>query len=408
MHADLVVAGGGAAGFFAAVRAKAEAPQARVVILEKSRELLAKVAISGGGRCNVTHDCHDPKELVTRYPRGGKELLGPFHRFQPADTIDWFESRGVRIKAEADGRMFPVSDDSADIVNALMREVERLEVKIRTLCGLAGAEKTETGFRLTLTDGREMDCRALVIASGGNRAGGGWQVAESLGHTVVEPVPSLFSFHVRNPVLEGLAGVGVEMAEVRIPEMNASRSGPMLITHKGLSGPAVLKLSAWRARELAARRDEVGLEINWAAPRDAAAVEAELAARRREQGARPALKTPLFELPRRLWERLCARAGIVDDVQWARLAADQREGLVESLVAMPCAMRGKTLNKEEFVTCGGVELGEVDMKTFQSRLRPGLFFAGEILNIDGVTGGFNFQAAWTGGYLAGTAAGGML
>ncbi len=401
----IVIAGGGAAGFFAAIHAKAAAPDASVVILEKSRELLAKVAISGGGRCNVTHHCFDPKELITRYPRGGKELLGPLHRFQPADTIEWFESRGVKLKVEEDGRMFPVSDDSADIVQALTREARSLGVEVRLQQGLSQAEYLDSGFRLGLTDGSSCECQVLILSTGGNRASGGWAVAEQLGHTIVEPVPSLFSFHVQDAVIEGLSGISVDPVAVSIPEMKAEQSGPMLITHKGLSGPAILKLSAWQARELAERKDEVGLEINWVAGVSQGDVRRDVEQNRKRRGARPVLKTVMYELPRRLWERLCGRAGIVNDVQWARLTADQEQGLWIALTAMPCRMRGKTLNKEEFVTCGGVELKEVDMKTFQSRICPGLFFAGEVLNVDGVTGGFNFQAAWTGGFLAGTAAG---
>lgn len=405
---DLAVAGGGAAGFFAALHAKAAAPDARVVILEKSRECLAKVAISGGGRCNVTHSCFDPARLIQFYPRGGRELRGPFTRFQPRDTIEWFESRGVALKTEEDGRMFPVSDSSADIIGALRREAEALDVRINFLQGLQAAEAVEDGFLLTLTDDTRLHCRALVIATGGNRGSGGLEVAASLGHSILEPVPSLFSFHVKSPMLEGLAGISVEEAELRIPELKAADRGPLLITHSGLSGPAVLKLSAWQARALAERQDAVDLELQWLGNRDDAGVRAWMEAQRRDQGARLVTRTPPEGIPRRLWERLCALAGIGGDTAWSRLPGGQRESLHTLLLRAPCTMRGKTLNKEEFVTCGGVSLKEVDMKRFESRLHPGLFFAGEVLDIDGVTGGFNFQAAWTGGFLAGTAAGEML
>lgn len=399
---DLVVAGGGAAGYFAAVHARAACPDLRVLILEKSREVLAKVAISGGGRCNVTHACFDPKLLITRYPRGGRELLGPFHRFQPADTVEWFESRGVKLKTEEDGRMFPVSDDSADIIRALTGEAERLGVRVERQRGLERARPVEGGFELDCTDGSTFRCRGLILATGGNRASGGWAVAELLGHRIVPPVPSLFSFHVQHPVLEGLAGIAVDPAGVSLPEMGAAQTGALLITHKGLSGPAVLKLSAWQAPGLAARRDEVELIINWVPAHPDPL--AELQRMRRQSGARAVFKTRLFELPRRLWERLCLHAGIGEELPWARLTALHQQALFRSLTAMEAQMRGKTLNKDEFVTCGGVDLKEVDMKKFQSRLHPNLFFAGEVLNIDGVTGGFNFQAAWTGGFLAGNAA----
>ena len=402
----MAVAGGGAAGFFSALHAKAYAPDARVVILEKSREFLAKVAISGGGRCNVTHACFDPSRLIQFYPRGGRELRGPFHRFQPRDTVEWFTSRGVALKTEADGRMFPVSDSSADIVNTLLEEARMLDVRLNALQGLAAARtRPGGGFDLELTDGSSMTCRVLILATGGNRGSGGLAVAASLGHTLQEPVPSLFSFHVRSPMLEGLAGIAVDPARVHIPDLKASDAGPLLITHKGLSGPAVLKLSAWQARALAERNDAVELRIQWLGNMTRDTLQAEMDECRNCQGGRPVFKTPLGGLPRRLWERLVQLAGMSEAVTWAQMTAAQRGALMEMLLEASCSMRGKTLNKEEFVTCGGVSLKEVDMKTFGSRLHPDLFFAGEVLDIDGVTGGFNFQAAWTGGFLSGTAAG---
>lgn len=402
----MAVAGGGAAGFFSALHAKAYAPEARVVILEKSREFLAKVAISGGGRCNVTHACFDPSRLIQFYPRGGRELRGPFHRFQPRDTVEWFTSRGVELKTEADGRMFPVSDSSADIVNTLLDEARMLDVRLNALQGLASARPHPGGgFDLELTDGSSMRCRVLILATGGNRGSGGLAVAASLGHTLQEPVPSLFSFHVRSPMLEGLAGIAVDPVQVHIPDLKASDTGPLLITHKGLSGPAVLKLSAWQARALAERNDAVELRIQWLGNMTQDTLQAEMGQCRNRQGGRAVFKTPLGGLPRRLWERLVQLAGMSEAVTWAQMTAAQRGALMEMLLEAPCSMRGKTLNKEEFVTCGGVSLKEVDMKTFGSRLHPDLFFAGEVLDIDGVTGGFNFQAAWTGGFLSGTAAG---
>ena len=402
---DLAVAGGGAAGFFAALRAKSASPESRVVILEKSREFLAKVAISGGGRCNVTHHCFDPARLIRFYPRGGKELRGAFHRFQPADTMEWFSSRGVALKVEADGRVFPVSDNSADIINALLAEADALGVKRNPLRGIQSARPAEDGFVLTLTDDSTLHCRALVLATGGNRGSGGLEVAKNLGHTILDPVPSLFSFHVRSPILEELAGITVDPVEVRIPALAARESGSMLITHKGLSGPAILKLSAWQARALAEKSDQVALEVNWLGSAKEREVHDEMDRLRRDQGGRFISRTPMGGLPRRLWERLVQLSGISEATTWARLPAPQRDALATFLVCSRLPMRGKTMNKEEFVTCGGVSLKEINMKTFASRLHPGLFFAGEILDIDGVTGGFNFQAAWTGGFLAGNAAG---
>ena len=402
---DLVVAGGGAAGFFSAIHAQSIAPDARVVILEKSREFLAKVAISGGGRCNVTHACFDPARLIRFYPRGGRELRGPFHRFQPTHTIDWFESRGVPLKTEADGRIFPVSNQSADIVNTLLKEAEALGIRREPLRGVSNAQADPQGFLLALTDGTRLRCRALLLATGGNRGSGGLEIARNLGHTIAEPIPSLFSFHVRDPVIHGLAGITIDPVRVRIPSLSASESGPMLITHKGLSGPAILKLSAWQARALAENHDHVHLEINWLGDTTAESLRREMDQQRSAHGGRTVKRTPLGGLPKRLWERLVSLAGIEEPTTWARLPGPQRDALHTALLATPCTMHGKTMNKEEFVTCGGVVLKEVDMKTFASRVQPGLFFAGEVLDIDGVTGGFNFQAAWTGGALAGTAAG---
>lgn len=400
---DIVIAGGGAAGFFAAIHAKQASPSASVVILEKSRELLAKVALSGGGRCNVTHHCFDPNVLVEHYPRGGKELRGAFHRFQPSDTIDWFESRGVDIKTEADGRMFPVSDDSGDIVRTLETEAHQLGISIWKKKGLREAHPTSHGFECILTTGESLSGRALILATGGNRASGGWAVAEQLGHRIIEPVPSLFSFHVRDPVIAGLAGVSVDPVEVSIPEMKAVQRGPLLITHKGLSGPAVLKLSAWQARELADATNQAALSINWIPDHNDSL--GDLCRLRKTKGAQRVISANPFSLPRRLWQRLCARALIEESTQCAQLTSCQEEALHRALTRMECTMRGKTLNKEEFVTCGGVDLLEVDLKHFRSKRHPTLYFAGEVLNIDGVTGGFNFQAAWTGGFLAGSAAG---
>jgi len=297
---DLAVAGGGAAGFFAAVQAKAAAPAARVVILEKSREFLAKVAISGGGRCNVTHACFDPARLIQFYPRGGRELRGPFTRFQPRDTMAWFESRGVPLKTEEDGRVFPVSDNSGDIIEALRREAEKLDVRMNPLQGLQSAKVNAGGFALELTDGTRMQCRALLLATGGNRGSGGLEVAASLGHRIMEPVPSLFSFHVRSPMLEGLAGISVEHVRVRIPELKAADEGPLLITHSGLSGPAILKLSAWQARALAERQDAVDLEIQWLGDMTEPALREILGEQRRQQGARMVMRTPIKTLPHHL------------------------------------------------------------------------------------------------------------
>ena len=402
----IVIGGGGAAGFFGAIHAKIEDPDAEVIILEKSIETLAKVAISGGGRCNLTHACFDPDRLVGHYPRGHRELRGAFHRWNPRHTVDWFEQRGVRIKTEADGRMFPVTDSSQTIVDCLREEARRLGVRVETRRGVSGAtwNQADRCFDLTLHGASPRSADFLLLATGGNRQSGGLAVAQGFGHQIVDPVPSLFGVHVRDPLLKGLAGIVVPDVRVGIADSRLAQGGGLLITHWGLSGPAILKLSAWGARELAARDYRLMLAVNWWGQDTRHAVEAVLASWRRDHGARSvSTANPSPGIPRRLWERLVQRANIGGDTAWSRLPRAGLEALLDACVDCRLAVSGKSMNKEEFVTCGGIALNEVDMKTMQSRIRPGLYFAGEILDVDGVTGGFNFQAAWTTGYLAGTA-----
>ncbi len=397
----ICIAGGGAAGFFAAIQCKAACPEVDVLLLEKSRELLAKVVISGGGRCNVTHSCFDPRQLVEKYPRGSRELLGPFHQWNPTQTVEWFESRGVRLKTEADGRMFPVTDSSATIMQCLLDEAERVGVKIQTLQGLRAAEP---GFELALSDGSHFACDLLLLATGGNRRSGGLEIAEQFGHHIKEPVPSLFTFYIDAPLLKDLSGIVVEQVEASVEGTKLRQDGPLLITHWGVSGPAILKLSAWGARELAARDYRFELRVNWLPDVSREVVAATLAGARREQGSQVVGKQSLFPgIPRRLWQRLTVVAGVASGTLWAQLSKSGTEALTQALVNTQLSVTGKSMNKEEFVTCGGVSLKEVNMKTMESRLHPGLYFAGEVLDIDGVTGGFNFQAAWTTGYLAGRA-----
>jgi predicted Rossmann fold flavoprotein len=399
----IVVVGGGAAGFFGAIKAAEDAPGAKVLLLEKSPELLAKVTLSGGGRCNVTHHCFDVDRLVRNYPRGSRELLGPFHRFQPRDTVQWFESRGVKLKVEADGRMFPVTDRSSSIVDALQRAVRQAGVVIRTSCGLRELTKhPEGGFRLRLTDGSELNCDRLLLATGGNKNTAGYGLAASVGHTIEPPVPSLFTFHINDPSLHALAGIAVPEAQVTAPDLRLVQNGPLLITHWGLSGPAVLKLSAWGARAMAECDYAFALQVMWQrGPRDAMAQT--LSAWRTRQAARTVVSGGPLEVPVRLWAWLSQRAGVEADRVWSRLTKEQERRLVEEITACRLEVTGKSTFKEEFVTCGGVRLNEVDFKTMESRVCPGLHLAGEVLNIDAVTGGFNFQAAWTTGWLAGQA-----
>lgn len=403
-HRRIAVIGGGAAGFFAAIAA-AERLGARgeVVLFEATAHLLAKVRISGGGRCNVTHACFEPPELVKKYPRGGRELLGAFHRFQPRDTIEWFAARGIVTKTEEDGRMFPVTDDSATIVDCLMSAATRAGVRIRTSAPVRAMAKEGGTFRLTLGSGGVEDFDRVIVATGGNKASGGLAIAESFGHTIVPPVPSLFTFHIADPRLVDLAGISVDAAVVSAPGTKLRTEGPVLITHAGLSGPGILKLSAWGARAFAERNYDFPIAINWVPPHTKDSL-AKALATVREQNARKQVATfSPVAVPQRLWERLVVAAGVAPTTPWAHVSNPGLQALAGQLVAGEYAVTGKSMFKDEFVTCGGVKLSEVDFRTMESRLCPGLHFAGEVLDVDGVTGGFNFQNAWTTGYLAGMA-----
>lgn len=368
---DLIVIGGGAAGIFAAIQAKESYPESSVLVLEKTATLLAKVRVSGGGRCNVTHSCFDPKQLVNNYPRGSKELLGPFHRFQPQDTIRWFTERGVALKTEADGRMFPTTDSSQTIINCLLNEAKRLGVEIRLGQKIERITKADH-FCLHLKDGATLESYNLLLATGGNKDG--HEFAHSLGHTIVPPVPSLFTLHSPTSPLNVLSGIAVQ--DVAIELEGHKQRGPLLITHFGFSGPAVLKLSAWAARTLFDRNYRAELKINW------------LPQLTEEEIYEKLVEGDHIYLPKKLYQALTSDKNLRKVAQ--KLHADVYQ------------IDGKTMHKEEFVTCGGVSLKEINFKTMESRHCPGLFFAGEILDIDGVTGGFNFQNGWTTGFIAGS------
>ncbi len=411
----IVIAGGGAAGFFAAIAAAEGNPAAQVTLYEATAHPLAKVRVSGGGRCNVTHACLDPRELVKRYPRGGRELLGPFHRWGPRETIAWFASRGVELKTESDGRMFPVTDDSATIVSCLQKAAADAGVKVVSCRGVRSADyihrvDTQSGaprFNLTLTDGSGVSADSLLLATGGNKGSAGLAIAERLDHTIEPPVPSLFTFHIDDPRLRGLEGLSVPQVSTAIVGTKLRESGPILVTHWGLSGPAILKLSAWGARELHARDYRVTLVVNWAPPFNPDSARDALDAARVDNARKQVSTWNPFAVPARLWERLVVAAGIGETATWATLAKPRLHALALQVTAGEFAVEGKSLNKEEFVTCGGIRLREVDFRTMESRVRPGLYFAGEVLDIDGVTGGFNFQSAWTTGWLAGRAMAGQ-
>ncbi len=398
----ILIAGGGASGFFAAITAAEANPNAQVVLLEKGTHLLAKVGISGGGRCNVTHACFEPRELATRYPRGGRTLIGPLTRFGPTETIDWFQSRNVFLKTEHDGRVFPITDSSQTIIDCLTTAARQAGVKILTGTGVATIKNTPAGgFILQLTNGSLMECDRFLWAAGGCRPES--HPPSSLGHTLTPPVPSLFTFHVDAPWLRELPGVSVESVEVSVPHTDLKECGPLLFTHSGLSGPAILRLSSWGARPLHELNYHFPLHLNWLPASSSADILREIQIRRETIGAQMVLRSRWNPLPLRLWEQLLLRAGITEEHRWSKLNRETALQIAQILTSTQLLVTGKSMNKEEFVTSGGIPLKEVDFKTMESRLVPGLYFAGEALDIDGLTGGFNFQSAWTTGWIAGHA-----
>ena len=397
----VIVLGGGAAGFFAAITCADADPTCQVIILERAPEVLAKVRISGGGRCNVTHACFDPARLVTFYPRGGRALRGPFSRFQPQDTLEWFESRGVALKTEEDGRIFPVTDQSETIINCLTAEAARVGVTVTRnviVQRIERARDKNNHFQLILKSGDPITADCVIMATGSSPIA--WSWAENLGHTLAPPVPSLFTFTISDPRLEDLAGLSVPAAGLSVEGVKLRQTGPLLITHTGLSGPAVLKLSAWGARELHERNYQFSLHVNWLGERFDPLV-VRLAGLRKKHAANLILAHNIRELPRRLWARLCTAAGIADSSRWSDVANPTLRTLAFQITDGVFVVTGRSPFKEEFVTCGGVHLDQVDFRTMESKRCPGLYFAGEVLDIDGLTGGFNFQSAWTTGWIAG-------
>jgi predicted Rossmann fold flavoprotein len=410
----LVVIGGGAAGFFGAIAAAKSNPRARVILLEASNQPLAKVRISGGGRCNVTHACFDPKILIQNYPRGGKALLGAFTRFQPQDTVAWFAAQGVQLKTEADGRMFPTTDSSETIVNCLLKVAKTAQVELRTQAAVvavkqlkeqkSASENANSGFEILLKSTEKILCDRLLLATGSNPTG--YKIAQHLGHTIEQPVPSLFTFNVSDEKLTQLAGISVNNVKLNLlvgKHPLLEQTGSLLITHWGLSGPAVLKLSAWGARALHASNYQATLIINWLPQLSLEELRQKLIACRNDSTKRLIVSHRGVDLPQRLWKYIVSRAGISAENRWSQLSNKNLNQLVQELSQGKYFINGKGVFKEEFVTCGGVNLKQVNFQTMESKLVPGLYFAGEILDIDGVTGGFNFQSAWTTAYLAGTA-----
>jgi predicted Rossmann fold flavoprotein len=372
-------------------------------VLEKGPQFLSKVRISGGGRCNVTHACFDVRDFASRFPRGERELIGSFSRFQALDTVEWFESRGVKLKTEGDGRMFPVTDRSQTIIDCLVSAARNAGVSLVANRGVTRiVRKPEGGFVLTLSNGETVECDQLLLATGGCRTAALGDLAVSLGHSLEPPVPSLFTFHIEIPWLRELSGTAVPMVEAAVPELNLRERGPLLLTHWGLSGPVILRLSAWGARSLHALDYKFSLRLNWLPDIDSESLHDQLGRNRQSHPTRLVRNTPISPLPARLWERLMAD-GIPGDIEWARVSKADQRWAVQQLTQTEFPVVGKSLNKDEFVTCGGVRLRDVDFKTMESRICRGLYFAGELLDIDGITGGFNFQAAWTTGWLAGKA-----
>ncbi|MGB3616302.1 MAG: NAD(P)/FAD-dependent oxidoreductase [Elainellaceae cyanobacterium] len=407
MALQITVIGGGAAGFFAAIACAEAHPSVRVTLLEAGRCCLAKVAISGGGRCNVTHACFEPARLVTHYPRGGRALQGAFSRFQPQDTVRWFSDRGVPLKTETDGRMFPTTDDSATIVDCLQQAARRVKVEVRTGAAVSTLERRDR-FHIGLKSEALLADR-IILATGSSPKG--HALARALGHHIEPPVPSLFTFTVHDAALRRLAGVSVNAVRIQMPLSKGKvleQTGPLLITHWGFSGPAVLKLSAWGARHLHGGGYRTTLRVNWLPDQTEeslrqALLQAKATIPKRAIAAPPAALAPA--LPKRLWSYLLAKADLDSQTQWAQLSKGGLHRLIQELSRGDFTVQGKGTFKDEFVTCGGVKLSEVAFKTMESRRCPGLYFAGEILDIDGITGGFNFQSAWTTGWLAGQSAG---
>ncbi|MEJ8801818.1 BaiN/RdsA family NAD(P)/FAD-dependent oxidoreductase [Pontibacter sp. H249] len=404
---NIIVIGGGAAGFFGAIACAEANPNAQVTILEKSNKLLSKVRVSGGGRCNVTHNCFVPTVFSQHYPRGAKQLKEAFKNFGATETIAWFEKHGVKLKAEADGRMFPVTDNSETIIDCLMREAKRAGISIKTSTAVDKIEPQSINgnpqFLLNLSNGQSITADKVLVCTGGNPKSQAYNWLRELGHNIQAPVPSLFTFNVPDNALKELMGVSVPKAKVRIAGQKLEYEGPLLITHWGYSGPAVLKLSAWGARLF----HDIGYTftalINWIPEYTEEALREHLQDYRQSHPKKTVSSNPIFGLPQRLWKALTILADIPEQTRWAELPAKNTNKLIEALHRAPFEVKGKTTFKEEFVTCGGIDLSEVNFKTMESRVQPGLYFAGEVLDVDGITGGFNFQAAWTTGYLAGKA-----
>ncbi|WP_298878780.1 NAD(P)/FAD-dependent oxidoreductase [uncultured Polaribacter sp.] len=392
----IIIIGGGAAGYFTAINAKENNPELDITILEKGKEVLQKVKISGGGRCNVTHACFIPKELTEFYPRGKKELLGPFHQFMTGDTFEWFEERGVPLKIEEDNRVFPEANTSQAIIDCFQNAVDKLNIKVLTNCGVNEVYQQENKW-IVNTKSEVFKADKVIVAAGSSKKV--WELCKTLDHTIVKPVPSLFTFNINDKRLVDLLGTSVPNATVKIVNTKLEASGPLLITHWGMSGPAVLKLSAFGARVLADKNYQYNVEVNWLSRPTDKVLNVLLNLKKKEPRKTVILKSPFSEVSKRLWERFVIASGIKQNQNWADLKNIQIETLANQLTKGIFNANGRTTFKDEFVTAGGIDLKEINFKRFESKIHKNLFFVGEVLNIDAVTGGFNFQNAWTGGYI---------
>ncbi len=392
---DIIIIGGGAAGYFTAINIAEKNSNHKIAILERGKNVLEKVRISGGGRCNVTHACFVPNDLVKFYPRGEKELKGPFHQFCSGDTIEWFEKRGVELKIEDDGRMFPVSDSSQTIIDCFQEAIKKQKIDVLTNHSVQELYKTETHLKITTTQ-EVFTCEKIVMATGSNPKM--WELLQNLGHSIIEPVPSLFTFNIKDPRIKDLMGLSA-LASVKVKKTKLEASGPLLITHWGMSGPGILRLSAWGARELAEKKYQFAIQVNWLNETSFEEAIDLLKDIKEEHAKKLVTKYAHFELPKRLWENLVFAAGISEETKWADITKKQLHSLIEQLINGEFHVNGKSTFKEEFVTAGGIDLKEVNFKTMESKILPDVYFAGEILNIDAITGGFNFQNAWTSGFI---------
>jgi predicted Rossmann fold flavoprotein len=392
---DIIIVGGGAAGFFTAINIVEKNPKLKVAILERGSEVLSKVRISGGGRCNVTHACFEPNELVKFYPRGEKELRGPFHQFCPGDTVEWFNNHGVELKIEADGRMFPVSNSSQTIIDCFLKATQKLGITVLTGQSVQSIFKKDKIWKIE-TQKENYISEKLILATGSNPKI--WEMLQTFGHAIVNPVPSLFTFNIKDSRIKELPGVSA-IVSVKVKDTKLTSTGPLLITHWGMSGPAILKLSAWGARILSEKNYRFTLFVNWLNDIETDEVEKILKDLKQEHAKKTVSKKSPFEITNRLWESLVLASGIDTETKWADLSKIQLLNLSNQLTNSSFNVNGKSTFKEEFVTAGGIDLKEINFKTMESKLHENLFFAGEIMNIDAVTGGFNFQNAWTSGFI---------